>query len=74
VAKVFGKDSESVVGVLGKDTKRVFRVVRATWPVMARLGSYAALLLGCLGGLLVSLSGSLSTWLSKRLLRAAMRA
>jgi hypothetical protein len=74
VAKVFGKDSESVVGVLGKDTKRVFRVVRATWPVMARLGSYAALLLGCLGGLLVSLSGCLSTWLSKRLLRAAMRA
>jgi hypothetical protein len=65
VARTFGDRTAGVVTVLGKDTKRAFRVYKASRPVVAMTVGFAGLLAASIGGLLLSLS----TWASTRLAR-----
>ncbi len=67
VAKGFGKSAESVVAVLGKNAKRAFRVFRAGTHLKAQIDRSFAALAASIAGLLLSLSGSVSSFLLKRL-------
>lgn len=72
VATAFGEGAESVVTILGKNTKRAFRVYRAGSHIAARIHGFTAALIASITGLLLSLSGSVSTFLYKRVLKSAI--
>lgn len=72
VAVAFGEGAESVVTILGKNTKRAFRVYRAGSHLAVRIHAFTAGLIASITGLLLSLSGSLSTFLYKRFLKWAV--
>lgn len=73
VAKGFGKSAESVVAVLGKNAKRAFRVFRAGTHLKAQIDRSFAALAASIAGLLLSLSGSVSSFFLKRLARGLIR-
>lgn len=72
IARVLGDRTETVVGMLGKSSKRAFRVYRAGTRVRLLIGGWTAALLASLAGLAVSLSGHLTSRLTRLRLRGAL--
>lgn len=70
VATSLGEGAEGAVSILGKSTKRGFRVYKATAATKRKLAGFGALLLSSSLGLLASLSSSLVRLLARRWLRA----
>jgi gamma-glutamyltranspeptidase/glutathione hydrolase len=69
VGQVLGKNTEPVLGLLGKHTRQAFRVYRAGKRAWLTTGGWLAALAMSLGGLLLSLSGSAASHLLKRRIR-----
>lgn len=69
IAMAMGESTETVVTVLGKNSKTAFRAYRAGRHVKAAIGGSVAALLASLGGILLSLSGSMTTAIVKRMTR-----
>lgn len=74
IAKGFGESAEAVIGVLGKNTKRAFRVFKAGTHLKAEIDRSVATLVASIAGLLLSLSGSVTSFLLKKLTLGFTRA
>lgn len=72
IATAMGESTETVLTVLGKNSKHAFRVYRAGRHVKAAIGGSVAALLASLGGLLLSLSGSMTTTIVKQMTRRVL--
>lgn len=74
VATSMGESTEAVVTLLGKNTKRTFRVYRAGRHLTLAIAGGVAGLVASLAGMLLSLSGSMMSLLGKRFARRLTRA
>ncbi|WP_027134432.1 hypothetical protein [Geminicoccus roseus] len=73
IAKAMGPTTEAVLTLVGKNSKTAFRVYRAGKRVQATIGGWMMALLTGLGGLVASLSSSLTSSLARRRLRRVAR-
>lgn len=73
VATSMGESTEAVVTLLGKNTKRAFRVYRAGRHLTLAIAGGVAGLVASLAGLLLSLSGSITTTLARQMTRRFLK-
>jgi hypothetical protein len=66
IARTFGQKADGVITALGHGSKRVFRVYKASRPVVLALAGYLTLIGGSVAALLLSLSAPASSWLLRR--------
>lgn len=74
IAKGFGESAEGIVAVLGKNTKRAFRVFKAGTHLKAEIDRSIAAFVASIAGLLLSLSGSVTSFLLRKLTFGLTRA